>query len=68
MKANKSDWANTCMGGYCHQCRGWKLIIIGLIFLWNAYWPFLDIWKIIGFLLVLGGLGKLIMPCCPHCR
>ena len=56
-----------CMDGYCHNCRGWKKLVLGLVVLANVYWPFAEWATLIGILLVLGGLMKLVMPKCSHC-
>jgi len=47
----------------CHGRHGWKMLIAGIIVTINAYWPFMGWAKLIGVLLILGGLLKLVMPC-----
>jgi len=42
--------------------HGWKMLILGIIVTWNAFWPFMGWAKLIGILLILGGLLKLAMP------
>ena len=72
MKGNsrgmKSDMMcnHDCHGGMWSKCYGSKWFIIGLIFLINAYWPFADWWMLIGWLLVISGVMKWIMPHCGH--
>ena len=53
--------------GVCSTCAGVKLVVIGVIMLANAYWPFADWWVLAGILVVLMGLVKIIKPTCPHC-
>jgi hypothetical protein len=64
----KGDMSKMCMGGMCTKCHAWKWLVLGVIVLINAYWPFLSWDKLIGILLVLGGLIKLVMPACSHCK
>jgi len=65
----KGNMSNTCMGGYCGSCHGAKGLVVGLLVLANAYWNFVaDWWVFFGGLLVVGGLLKLAMPSCSHCK
>ena len=58
--------------GYC-KCWSGKLIILGvLVLIWNWYltgnffaknWP-----TFIGIVIVIKGILKLAMPCCPNCE
>ncbi len=59
---------HVCHFGMCHKCHGGKMLVLGIILLVNAFWPFLDWWKLIGILLVLGGIMKMVMPRCSHCE
>jgi len=68
MKDMKGMKGMTCMGGYCSNCRGGSLLVMGLLILANAYWSFVQDWYVFfGGLLAIGGLLKMIMPNCPHC-
>ena len=66
----KTEMAScNCMWGMCSKCSAWKMLIVGIIFLVNVYWPFVsNWWTLVGALLVIGGIVKLAMPCCPHCK
>ena len=64
----KNDLSKTCMGGSCSRCHSGKLLILGLLILVNVYWLNFDWFKFIGGLLVIGGILKLAMPWCPHCK
>lgn len=55
-------------GGMCARCHGGMKLVAGLVLLANAFWPFADAWAVVGGLLVLGGLAKMAMPTCPHCK
>ena len=63
-----SSSGTVCYHGACMRCHSAKLIIIGLLILANQLWMFLSWGSFIGALLVLGGLVKLAMPYCPHCK
>lgn len=56
-----------CGGGYCSMCSGWQWIVLGAVFLVNAYMAFLSLDKLIGVLLVIAGIVKLVKPGCGHC-
>jgi uncharacterized membrane protein HdeD (DUF308 family) len=45
-----------------HKMKGVGMLILGLLILANALWPFLTWGAFIGALLVLGGFIKLLMP------
>lgn len=45
-----------------------KMIALGALIFANAYWQFVNWTWFIGGVLVLGGLLKLAMPSCRHCR
>ncbi|MEK6829415.1 MAG: hypothetical protein AABY15_04760 [Nanoarchaeota archaeon] len=70
MKDNKSMAMKDgmCCGGICGACHGWMWTIAGAVILANALWPFLGWGMLIGILVLLKGLSKLAMPCCPHCK
>jgi len=65
---NTTDMSNMCYGGACAKCYSSKLLVLGIIVLVNAYWPFARWDVLIGILLVVAGLIKWTMPNCPHCR
>ena len=46
--------------------HGAKMLILGLLVLANVYWPTVDWFTFVGIILVLGGLMKLMMPCCKN--
>lgn len=46
--------------------HGWKMLILGLLVLANVYWPTVDWITFVGIILVVGGLMKLMMPCCKN--
>ena len=56
-------------GGMCTKCCAGTTLIVGLLLgAWVLWFPQLD-WRLFfGGLLVLGGLLKYSMPCCPHCE
>lgn len=65
-KSMKGDMYCTCAGGYCHRCKSWKLLILGLIVLANTMWMFINWGYLAGILLVVGAIAKMFMPHCPH--
>ena len=60
-----------CMGGKCTTCWSGMIIVVGLVFLANAYNWFgigmVNWWVLIGLILVVKGVLGLMMPTCPHC-
>ena len=66
MKGSSS--CGSCCMGACPKCHAFCWLIVGLIFLINAYWPFADWWTLVGILFVLKGLVKMMMPTCSHCK
>ncbi len=68
------DMTGGCCGGACGKCRAGKKVLLGALVLLNIYvWPkwvgAVDKWiAFFAVLLILGGLLKFIMPCCPHCK
>jgi len=67
-KQKDMDMSNVCYGGACAKCHSYKLIVLGIIVLINAYYPFARWDVLIGALLVIIGLLKLGKPNCPHCK
>jgi len=64
MKMNKKDLEHMQMH---KKKKGAMMLILGLIILINAYWPFISWWGLLGLVVALAGLKKLIMPgCCHH--
>lgn len=57
-----------CHHGMCGRCHSAKLVGLGLLVLANQVWGLVSWASFVGGLLVLGGLVKLAMPCCPHCK
>jgi len=43
----------------CHKWKGWGMLVLGLLILLNAYWPFASWDKFLGGVLVVFGLFKL---------
>ena len=41
---------------------GLKMLILGVLILWNVYWPMLGWPAFIGWIIAIAGLGKLLMP------
>jgi len=68
MKGDKKADMYGCTVGRCGMCRGWTLLVAGVILLINAYWSFTQTWTLIAWLIALVGLSKVIWPCCPHCK
>ena len=66
MKENSS--CSNCQGGFCGMCRGTKLLIAGLVLIANALWPFASWGLLIGILIAVGGLIKMSMHGCGHCK
>jgi len=68
MKDNKSMSMKDGMycGGMCGRCHGWMWTIAGAVLVANAMWPFLEWGMLVGLLVLVKGLSKLAMPCCPH--
>ena len=56
------DW------GMHKMMMGWKMLILGGLVLWNAYWPMLSWDAFIGWVLVLAGVLKLIIMPMKHKR
>ena len=51
------------MKGMCmHKQKGWAMLVLGVLILINVYWPMLTWGAFIGWVAVLGGLLKLLMP------
>lgn len=47
----------------CHQGYSWKMLVVGLLILANAYWSVMGWGYFVGGLAVIGGLLKMFMPC-----
>lgn len=59
----------SCCDGVCGKCWSLKYILVGLIFILVTLFTELNIWIVIGILLVIKGVVKLAMPNgCGHCR
>ncbi|MBU2522954.1 MAG: hypothetical protein KKE23_01535 [Nanoarchaeota archaeon] len=43
--------------------NGWPMLIVGALVLANAYWPIVSWPVFIGWLAVICGLSKMIVPC-----
>jgi uncharacterized membrane protein HdeD (DUF308 family) len=43
-----------------HKCKGWIMVVLGLLILANAYWAVLGWDYFIGIILVLVGIIKLL--------
>ena len=50
-----------------HTWMGWKMFILGLLILANAYWPVIGWAKFVGIIISLMGLVLLLKPNC-KCR
>lgn len=50
------------------KMMGCKMLVLGILVLINVYWPMVSWDKFIGWILVLAGVVKLIMPGCKHCK
>jgi len=51
------------MKGMCeHKRKGCMLLVLGVLILINVYWPMLTWAAFVGWVAVLGGLLKLVMP------
>lgn len=59
--AKKVSKKNVCE---CHHGHGWGMLVLGALVLANAYWPMLSWPVFIGAAAVIGGLSKMMMPCC----
>ena len=55
----------SCCEEYCPKYKAMQLIVVGAVVLANYWWNFVNWWLLVGALLVLAGVLKLIMPCCP---
>ncbi len=64
---NKGSNNMTCYHGVCGKCHGVKVLVIGVLVLANALWPFAGWAVFVGALLTLGGVLKLVKPTCGHC-
>ena len=65
----KGYMSKTCSGGACARCNAGIMLIVGILLLINAYWPFLESqWTLVGYIAVVLGILKLIWPCCSHCK
>ena len=64
----KGDMNKTCSAGACARCLGGLWLVIGIVLLINAYWPFAAPWTLVGYIAVVLGILKLIWPCCSHCK
>lgn len=58
MMGKDVDWAMHA------KWMGVKMLIVGILVIWNTYRPFMDWVGLLGVLLVVGGLCKIAMPCC----
>lgn len=56
-----------CNGGMCNKCKGGFKLVLGLLVLANVYYLNWSWWTFLGTILVLGGIAKMVKPCCPHC-
>ena len=52
--------------GICNKCCSAKLIVIGIIVVVVRLYTALDIWVVLGALLILKGLLHMIKPTCGH--
>ncbi|GEM_PF-4183963 len=50
--------------GMCHKCKGISLLVVGAVVLANSYLNLVGWSRLIGVLLVLGGVMKLVKPHC----
>jgi uncharacterized membrane protein HdeD (DUF308 family) len=50
------------MGCCMHKGKGVAMIILGLLVLGNVYWPMLSWPAFIGWIIVVGGVLKMLMP------
>ena len=64
----KKEMNNSCSIGTCTRCHGSVLLVIGVLLLVNAYWPFLADWTLVGWILAILGLAKIARPTCGHCE
>lgn len=62
------DMKMTCMGGMCAKCHGGMKLVAGLVLLGATLYTAWNPWAVVGTLLVLGGLSKMVMPHCSHCK
>jgi len=53
------------MEGHSPQCKAMKLFITGLIILLARLYTTLDIWVVIGALLIVKSIILFLMPLCP---
>ncbi|MBI4439845.1 hypothetical protein HY638_02645 [Candidatus Woesearchaeota archaeon] len=59
----------TCgIHGSCFKCMGAKALVLGILVLLNAYLAVVDWAVFVGIILVLGGIMRMAMPVCPHCK
>lgn len=64
----KGNSGAQCLMGVCPRCHAGMMLMVGIVILINAYWPFANWWVLVGWLLVIKGLMKMVVPCCPHCK
>jgi uncharacterized membrane protein HdeD (DUF308 family) len=64
MKGGENMPAKKEMMGCCgmHKAKGAGMLILGALILVNVYWPFADWGAFIGWILVLVGILKMLMP------
>ena len=64
MKGGKKNMAKKGMIGCCtmHKGKSIAMIILGLLVLGNVYWPMMGWGAFIGWVLVIAGLLKMVMP------
>ena len=60
---------DNCGNGYCHKCKGMIWGLVGVLILINAFvwpqWLGTDGWMaFLGFMLIIGGVWKSLMPGC----
>ncbi len=58
------DKAGMCCESHKRK-KGVCMLIVGLVVLVNAYWPFMGWMALVGLIIALGGLWKAVMPMTP---
>jgi len=54
--------------GYCSRCKGMSTIVLGVLVWLNIVWWSWDWWKLVGTLLLVGGLVRVFKPSCGCCE